>query len=300
MAATVLARRAGRVVDAGRLGVASVVPLGLALAAALPGPAVAPRVVFAAAGMAAWALLLVVATNTKLAALTAVVAVAVPVGVTTAGRVIWHWPYLTMGCVLLAVSLLLAIQAPLMSPVFAKFPFFYVPAPGEESPPPLPLAQIQELPQRAMASQAYQAGLIAASVILAAVGSVLVLWLPDSPSLVAWWLVVVVGVVTLLRLRLFDAAAPALWFLASPLLTTAALAVSFAAAGHLVAAVWAGAALVGFGGLLVAAAVLKPRGMSIPRRGWLDAAESVLLWTIVPAMIWLFGVVSLIRNRGPL
>lgn len=300
IAATVGLRRSGRVTESGLVGVAAAAPLGLALAAALPGDAAAPRLVLAAAGVAAWSLLLLTLTDKWVAPLTAMTAVSIPVALVAACRTVWDWPFLTLGCLLLALSLLLAIQAPTLSPVFARFPFFYVPAPGEQPAQPLSLAQIEDLPRRAAASQAFQAGMIAASVILTVIGSVLVLWLPTHPSLLCWWLVVVVGLVTVLRLRLFDAATPALWFLASPLLTTAAVAVSFAATGHIEAAAWAAITLAALTLLLIGAALLKPGKLSIPRRGYLDAVENVLLWTILPSMLWLMGLVSLIRNRGPL
>lgn len=76
-------------------------------------------------------------------------AVSIPVALVAACRTVWDWPFLTLGCLLLAVSLLLAIQAPALSPVFARFPFFYVPAPGEQPAQPLSLAQIEDLPRRA-------------------------------------------------------------------------------------------------------------------------------------------------------
>lgn len=300
IAATVAVRRAGRDAESAMLGVAVAAPLGLTLAAALPGSAAAPRLVLATAGVAAWSLLSLTMTNRWVATQTAAVAVSLPIGLIAVFRTLWHWPFLTLGCLLLAVSLFLAIQAPTLAPVFARFPFFYVPAPGEKPAAPLSLAQIEDLPRRAAASQAFQAGLIAASVILTVIGSVLVLWLPAHPSLLCWWLVVVVGLVTVLRLRLFDAATPALWFLASPLLTTATLAVTFAATGHIEAAGWAAIALAGLAALLLGAATFKPGKLSIPRRGYLDVVENILLWTILPSMLWLIGLVSLIRNRGSL
>jgi hypothetical protein len=52
--------------------------------------------------------------------------------------------------------------------------------------------------------------------------------------------------------------------------------------------------------LLLAAAALKPRDLTIPQRRWLDLFENTLLITIPPAMLWLTGVISLIRNRGAL
>ncbi len=298
--ATAVLERSGRGSAAGVLGLATVVPLGLALGLALPGHGVAPRLVLAGAGVAAWSMMLLVITNRWVAAHTAIAALCAAVALAATTRALWHLPFVTLGCGLLAISLLLAIQAPIVAPVLARFPFFYVPAPGEALVKPLSLAQIEALPRRAAAAQSFQAGLICASVILTAIGSVLVLWLPESPSLLCWWLVVAVGLITVLRMRLFDAATPSLWFLASPLLTAASLTAFFAGTGHLVAAAWAAAGVAGLAIPLVALAMIKPGELSIPRRGYLDIGENVLLWTIIPTMLWLIGLVSLIRNRGTL
>jgi type VII secretion integral membrane protein EccD len=298
--AAMLARRQGLAEASGRMGAATTILLALALLAALPGDSAAPRVFLAAAGVVAWSLLLSVVTNSWVAAHTAVIAVGGAVVLASAARILWHLPYLALGCGVLAVSLLLATRAPTAAAIWARFPLPNVPAPGEPVPPPLSLTELEDLPRRAALTQAFQAGFIAASVILAVVGSVLVVWLPAEPSLLCWWLVVVTAIVTVLRMRLFDAAAPSLWFIASPLLTAAAVALSFTATGHLIAAVWAVGALIGLTVVLVAAAAIRPKALSIPHRGYLDLLENALLYTIPPVMLWLVGLVSLIRNRGAL
>ena len=299
MVGTAALRRGGADRASAAVGITAVVPLGLALAAALPGDAVAPRLVLAGAGVAAWALLLLVLTDRWRSTLTAGTAGGLAVAGAGVGRVAFDWPFRTLGCGLVVVSLLLAAKAPTLAPVFARFPFFYVPAPGEPTPPPLALTQIAALPRRSAAAQQFQAGMAAASVILTAVGSALVVWLPERPSWLCWWLVAVVGIITVLRLRLFHAATPALWFLSSPLLTAAALAVTFAATGHVVAAGWAGAALSVMVVVLIGLALLKPTGeMGIPQRSYLDRIEEGLLWTIYPTIVVLIGLVAFIRNRG--
>ena len=95
-----------------------------------------------------------------------------------------------------------------------------------------------------------------------------------------------------------DSAIPSLWFVATPFLSAAALTVSFTATDHLIAGCYAAAAGAGLTAVLIVAAVIKPRELSIPRRRWLDLFENTLLITILPAMLWLVGLVSLIRNRG--
>ena len=298
MAATVLLRRRGRVVAAGRMGVATTLPLALALAASLPGDGAAPRVFLAAAGLVAWSLLLLAITSTWVATYTAIIAVSATVAIAAAVRMLAHLPYLSLGCGVLAISLLVALNAPTASAVWARFPLPNVPAPGEPTPPPSSLTEIEDLPRKTATSASYQSGLIAASVILAVLGSVLVLWLPDAPSLLAWWLVIATITVTVLRMRIWESAIPALWFLATPFLTALALTISFTATGHLLAGLYAAAAIAGLTVVLLVVSVFKPRELTTPQKRYLDLFENALLITILPAMLWLVGLVSLIRNRG--
>jgi type VII secretion integral membrane protein EccD len=298
MAATVLLRRRGRVVAAGRMGVATILPLALALAASLPGDGAAPRVFLAAAGVVAWSLLLLAITSTWVATYTAIIAISATVAIAAAVRMLAHLPYLSLGCGVLAISLLVALNAPTASAVWARFPLPNVPAPGEPTPPPSSLTEIEDLPRKTAISASYQSGLIAASVILAVLGSVLVLWLPDAPSLLAWWLVIATITVTVLRMRIWESAIPALWFLATPFLTALALTISFTATGHMLAGLYAAAAIAGLTVVLLVVSVVKPRELTTPQKRYLDLFENALLITIVPAMLWLVGLVSLIRNRG--
>jgi type VII secretion integral membrane protein EccD len=300
LAATALLYRRGVPITAGRLGLATTLPLALALAAALPGDAAAPRVFLAAAFVVAWSLLLLATTSTWVATYTAVLAISATVAVVGATRTLWHLSYLTLGCGVLAVSLFVASNAPTVSAMWARFPLPNVPAPGEPTPAHSSLAEIEDLPRKTATCNSYQSGLIAASVILSVVGSVLVLWLPASPGWLAWWLVVATSTVTVLRMRIWDSAIPALWFLATPFLTGAALSLSFTATGHLVAGLYAAAVVVGLTVALLLAAAVKPRELSIPQRRWLDLFENALLITILPAMLVLIGLIGLIRNRGAL
>lgn len=300
VASTVMLRRRGRSVASARMGLATTVPLALALAAALPGDAAAPRVFLAAAGVVAWSLLLLALTSTYVATYTAMIAVGATVAIAAAVRILWHLPYLSLGCGVLGVSLLVALNAPTASAVWARFPLPNVPAPGEPTPQESSLAEIEDLPRKTATSASYQSGLISASVILAVIGSVLVVWLPDAPQLAAWWLVVAVVAVTLLRMRIWDSTLTALWFLSAPFLTAAALAISFTATGHLMAGLFATAVVIGLTVVLLIVSMLKPGDLTIPQRRRLDLFENALLITIVPAMLWLVGLVSLIRNRGTL
>lgn len=298
LVATVVLLRRGHNVTAGRMGVATTIPLGLALAASLPGDSAAPRVFLAAAVLAAWSLLLLAVTSSWVATHTAIIAVSIAVAIAAGVRMFAHLPYLTLGCGVLAVSLLVALYAPTASAVWARFPLPNVPAPGEPTPPPSPLAEIEDLPRKTAISASYQNGLIAASVLLSVLGSVLVLWLPDAPPLLAWWVVIATITVTVLRMRIWDSRVPALWFLATPFLAALALSVAFTAVGHVLAGIYAAAAVAGLTVVLLIASLLKPRELTIPQRRYLDLFENTLLITIVPSLLWLVGLVSLIRNRG--
>ncbi|PJE02613.1 MAG: type VII secretion integral membrane protein EccD [Mycobacterium sp.] len=300
LAATVWLHRRGSTDVSTRLGIAVTVPLGLAAAAALPGDASAPRLFLSAALLLAWSLLLLALTDRWASVHAATLAISTTVALAAAVRIVWHLPFLTIGCGVLAISLLLASNAPTISAMWARFPLPNVPAPGEPTPAPSSLAEIEELPRKTAACNAYQSGLVAASVILSVLGSVLVVWLPAAPSLLAWWLVVVITTVTVLRMRIWDSAVPAFWFLATPLVTAVALSVSFAATGHLVASMYALAVVAALTATILIAAAVRPKELSIPQRRWLDLAENTLLVTIPPAMLWLIGLISLIRNRGAL
>lgn len=300
VASAVWLHRRGAIDVATRWGIAVTVPLGLTAAAALPGEASAPRVFLSAALLLAWSLLLLALTDRWVGVYATIMAVSTTVVLAAAVRILWHLPYLTIGCGVLAVSLLLASSAPTVSAMWARFPLPNVPAPGEPIPAPSPLSEIEDLPRKTAVCNAYQSGLVAASVILSVLGSVLVVWLPAAPSLLAWWLVVVITTVTVLRMRIWDSAVPALWFLATPLLTVAALSVSFAATGHLVAGLYAVAVAAALTGSMLVAAAVRPKELSIPQRRWLDLVENTLLVTIPPAILWLIGLISLIRNRGAL
>jgi hypothetical protein len=161
-------------------------------------------------------------------------------------------------------------------------------------------AELEDLPRKAALTHSYQTGFIAASVVLAVAGSVLVVWLPAGPSLLCCCLVCATAMVTVFRMLFWDSASPAVWFAASPLLTAAALATAFIATGHLVAGLCAGGVLLALMLFLASAAAVKPSTLPIPRRRYLDLFENALLYTIPPTILWLIGVLSLIRNRGAL
>lgn len=304
--ATALTARRGATAASGLLTLATPVPLALTLGLAvallqhMSGAAgsVAPQVLAGAGATLAWSLYVSLLTSQRVATHTTIIAVSTATLVAAGARSFWHLPYLTLGCLVLAMSLYAAHHAPIAAAVWARFPMPNVPPPGVSPPAPPSLQALESLPAKVARSHAHQSGLIAASVLLAAAGAVMVLWLPDRPGPLCWWLVAATVIVTVLRARIWESAAAAMWFVASPLLTTAALTVSFAATGYLAAGWAASGIVVALAAALVVIAVVKPRTPSTPQLRYLDLFENILLFTLLPAMLWLSGIVSLIRNWG--
>lgn len=163
------------------IALATVVPLWLTLATAIPGDATAPRVFLATTGTVAWALVLSVLATRYLGAYTAIIGSGIPIALAAGARILGHFPHLTLGCGLVAASLIVALSAPTTATRWARFPLPTVPAPDEPVPAPPTLTEIEQLPRKAAASHAHQTGLIAASVLLLTAAAVLMLWLPDHP-----------------------------------------------------------------------------------------------------------------------
>lgn len=307
--ATAISTRQGKTAIAGRLGVLTSLPLGLAsataISAAWPDSGATPAVFLATSLVLAWSVLIVVTTSQWVAVHTTIIVVSAIVLLAAALRGLIHLPYVALGSGVIALSLYVAHRAPIAAAISARYPLPNVPAPGERTPERPSRSALEALPRKVAVSHAYQNGYVAASVILAAVGSVLVLWLPDQPAtisfidtLAAWWLVTVTAIVNLLKARIWDSATAALWFVAAPLVTTVALAVSFTATGYRGAGMGAAGVLIALTILLIAAATIGGKDGTIPQRRYLDLLENFLLFTILPAVLWLTGIVSMLRNWG--
>lgn len=295
------------------LGVLTVIPLGLTLAAAPQALAItlgaSPHVgalqVFAACvGVATWSLLTVTMTTRKAAIHTTIVVTAAGLALAAAARSFVHLPFMTLGCGLVAISLLLSSRAALSAARRANFPLPSVPAPGNEIPPPPSLQLLEDLPRRVRLANSFLSGFSGAAALLLVVGAVLVLWVPDGQWL-AWWLVVATSTITVLRVRDWDSAVSCAWFVAAPLLTSASLASVYVLTGHVPAGWWAALVFAVLAIAVIAGAVLgrtgdqaeSPEGGRIPLRRRLDFLEGFLIATLIPAILWLVGVVSLILNR---
>ncbi|SKT85012.1 MULTISPECIES: type VII secretion integral membrane protein EccD [Mycobacteroides] len=296
-----------------RCGVAAIAPLALAVAAVNPGGYGAPRVLLAALVLTAWSLLSAAVWHSRFRAThTGVVATSLGVASACAARIWWHWPNLTLGCALIIAALLLAHYSPALAAVSAKWPLPYVPSPGERLPDAPTRKVLAELPRKTAATNAYLVGFVAASVLLQVIGSVLLVWRPDRPTAgtsvedwawlsdpLTWWFLVATALVVPLRMRIWKARTACVWFLISPVLTAAALAVSFTATGHVVAGRWALGVVIALSGVIAAAAAMrKPIELSIMQRGILDWIENILLATVLPTAVWLLGLVMLVANLG--
>lgn len=301
----VLRARSGGV--SAKLALATQVPLALTLLLA-PGDYGVMRVFLTAAAMAAWSLLLAVMTDQYHAAHTAIIGTAVPVAVVAVLRTVWDLPNTTLGCLLLGVALIVANRAPNLAATLARYPMPYVTAPGESVDKPPTMAELESLPPKIARSNAYQTGLIAASVIMQIISSVLLAWRPDHPAaetmaqgtlgdVAAWWLVAAASIVAVLRVRTFDVANQCLWLLVAPLLVAVTLAVSFAFTGHQKAAWIAVGVLVLELALFAALAALQPKALGITKIQAMDRFEAVLLGSMPVAMVWLAELIIMILNR---
>lgn len=290
-----------------KLALATQIPLALTLLL-VPGDYGVMRIFLTAAAMAAWSLVLAVVTDRYHAAHTAIIATAVPVAGVAVLRTLWDLPNPTLGCLLLGVALIVANRAPNLAAGLARYPMPYVPAPGEAVDKPPTMAELEALPAKIARSNAFQTGLIAASVVLQIISSVLLVWRPDHPAaetmaqgmpgdVAAWWLVGAAAIVAVLRVRTFDVSNQCLWLLVAPLLVTVALAVSFAFTGHQRAAWLAVGVLVLELALFAALAALQPKALEIPKIRAMDRFEAVLLGSMPLAMVWLAELIMMILNR---
>ncbi|WP_255799715.1 type VII secretion integral membrane protein EccD [Mycobacteroides abscessus] len=292
---------------AAKLALATHIPLALTLLL-VPGDYGVMRIFLTAAAMAAWSLVLLVVTDRYHAAHTAIIATALPVAGVAVLRTLWDLPNTTLGCVLLAVSLIMANRAPNLAAGLARYPMPYVPAPGEAVDKPPTMAELESLPAKIARSNAFQTGLIAASVVLQVISSVLLVWRPDHPAadtlaqgifgdVAAWWLVGAAAIVAVLRVRTFDVSNQCLWLLVAPLVVTVTLAVSFAFTGHQWAAWLAVGVLVLELALFAALAALQPKALEIPKIRALDGFEAVLLGSMPVAIFHSSELFMMILNR---
>lgn len=283
------------------LAVAALVPIAGALALAVPGSGLAPRVLLGAAGVAAWSLIYLIVARQLIAFFTATTVLSLGIAGAAGAHVLWHPSLLVVGCGLIIVALLVTVRAAQLSAFAARFPLPTIPAPGDATPSAPAMSVLKDLPRRVQLSDSHQSGFIAGASILAILGSLAVVGGAAPASLWAWYLVAAVSAGAALRARVWDSAVCKAWLLAVPFLVSTALLVIFAVEDRYTGALVA----LGVLALLVAAVavvVFNPKigeaeSYSLPSRRLLGFLASGIDASLLPVIAYLTGLFSWILNR---
>lgn len=283
------------------LAVTALVPIAGALALAVPGSGLAPRVLLGAAGVAAWSLIYLIVARQLIAFFTATTVLSLGIAGAAGAHVLWHPSLLVVGCGLIIVALLVTVRAAQLSAFAARFPLPTIPAPGDATPSAPAMSVLKDLPRRVQLSDSHQSGFIAGASILAILGSLAVVGGAAPASPWAWYLVAAVSVGAALRARVWDSAVCKAWLLAVPFLVSTALLVIFAVEERYTGALVA----LGVLALLVAAVavvVFNPKigeaeSYSLPSRRLLGFLASGIDASLLPVIAYLTGLFSWILNR---
>jgi type VII secretion integral membrane protein EccD len=287
------------------LSIAALVPIGAALALAVPGKFGPPQVMLVAAGVTAWSLIALLVPSPErqriVGFFTAAAVVGAGVLLAAGAELIWQLPMLSIGCGLIVAALLVTIKAAQLSAVWARFPLPVIPAPGDPSPSAPSLRVLEDFPRRVRISDAHQSGFIAAAVLLSDLGSVAIALRPEALSGVGWYVVAATAVTSILRARVWDSAACKAWLLAQPYLAAGVLLVIYTATGRYGAAL--GAVLVLSALMLVWVVVAlnpgiaSPESYSLPVRRLVGFAAAGLDGSLIPVMAYLVGIFGWVLNR---
>lgn len=303
VAALLLRARGQR--PATEISITALVPIAAAFALGVPGDFGSARVLLAAAGVTAWALICMILGRAgfekELAFFTATTVVGVGVALAAAAAAIWQLPLLTLGCGLIVVALLVTIQTAQLSALWARFPLPVIPAPGDPAPSAPSLKVLEDLPRRVRVSNAHQTGFIAGAVLLAVLGSLLIAGRSEAPGGWGWYLVIATAAAAVLRARVWDTAACKAWLVAQPFLLAVALLVIFTVQERYLVALWTVVALA----VLVLAWIVvatnprlaSPESYSLPMRRLVGFASAGVDASLIPVMAYLVGIFTWVLNR---
>jgi ESX secretion system protein EccD len=292
----------------GAFSAAALVPIAAALALAVPGGFGAPQVMLAAAGVTAWSLISIILPRRKgaqqqsrIGLFTATAVLGLGVLLVAGAESLWQLPMLGLGCGLIVVALLVTVEAPQLSALWARLPLPVIPAPGDPTPSAPSLRVLQDLPRRVRISEAHQTGFIAAGVLLSVLGSVAIALRPETLSGWGWYVVAATATAAALRARVWDSATCKAWLLAQPYLVAVALLVLYTATNRYVAALCAVAVLAVLVSVWAVAAlnppIASPDTYSLPLRRLLGFVGSGLDASLIPVMAYLVGLFSVVLNR---
>jgi type VII secretion integral membrane protein EccD len=287
------------------LSMAALVPLGAALALAVPGKFGAAQLVLAAAGVTAWSLIVLMVPSSEreriVGFFTATAVVGAGVLLAAGAELLWRLPTLTIGAGLIVVALLVTIEAAQLSALWARFPLPVIPAPGDPTPAAPALRVLEDLPRRVRVGDAHQSGFIAGAVLLSALGSIAIAVRPESLSGWGWYVVAATAATSVLRARVWDSAACKAWLLAQPYLVAGVLLVFYASTGRFLAALVAAVVLVvlALAWTVVALnpSIGSPETYSLPVRRLLGFVSAGLDASLIPVMAYLVGLFAWVLNR---
>jgi WXG100 protein secretion system (Wss), protein YukD len=207
----------------------------------------------------------------------------------------------TLGAGLLVVALLVTIEAPQLSALWARFPLPVIPAPGDPTPSAPSSRVLEDLPRRVRISDAHQTGFIAGAVLLSVIGSVAIAWRPETLSAWGWYVVAATAAAATLRARVWDSAACKAWLLAQPFLVTVSLVVLYTAtAQYLTALVIAIVLAVLVSAWVVVAlspSIASPDTYSLPLCRLVGFVASGIDASLIPVIAYLVGVFTWVLNR---
>lgn len=287
------------------LSIAALVPIATALALAVPGKFGPAQLMLAAAGVAAWSLIVLMVPGLQreriVAFCTASAVVGIVVLLAAGAELLWQLTALAIGCGLIVAALLITIQAAQLSALWARFPLPVIPAPGDPTPSAPSLRVLEDLPRRVRVSDAHQSGFIAAAVLLSVLGSVAIALRPEALSGFGWYVVGATAATATLRARVWDSAVCKAWLLAQPYLAAGVLLVYYTATGRYVAALAAGLVLAVLLFVWVVVAlnprIAAPESYSLPLRRVLGFVAAGLDASLIPVMAYLVGLFSWVLNR---
>jgi type VII secretion integral membrane protein EccD len=302
-AATVVAALVSRIRSprlATALAVTGLVPVAAAFLLAVPGEFGPAQILLAAAGVTAWSIVSITVEERAIAVFTAAAVTGLGVLLAAAATTVWDLPLAALGCGLVLFALLITVQAPQLSTLWARFPLPVIPAPGDATPSAQPLGVLEDLPRRVRVSASHQTGFIAGGVLLSGIGSLALIG-PTGASPWAWYVASAAAVGATLRARVWDSAPCKAWLLGHSYLVTTAVLVAFAVTGRYEAAWWALAVLA----VLVAAWVVvalnprigQPDSYSLPMRRMVGFAASAIDASMIPVMAYVVGLFALVLNQ---
>jgi type VII secretion integral membrane protein EccD len=290
---------------AGALAAGALVPIAAALALAVPGHFGAPQVTLAAAGVAAWSLITLILPRREnhglIGFFTATTVLGMGVLLAGGASSLWQLPMVTLGAGLLVVALLVTVDAPQLSALWARFPLPVIPAPGDPTPSAPSSRVLADLPRRVRISDAHQTGFIAGAVLLSVIGSLAIAWRPETLSPWGWYVIAATAAAAALRARVWDSAACKAWLLAQPFLVGIGLVVLYSAtAEYLTALVVAGVLAVLVLAWVVVAlspAIASPETYSLPLRRLVGFVASGIDASLIPVIAYLVGLFEWVLNR---